>query len=401
MTYISVKEAAKLAGKNERTIRRWIKSGKVKHVIIRGKYHLTEESLDIFKVDIEEGSDRKGERKVIRSSRKINSLKDTDSHKKNEIDQDNKSSIVKNVSENMSVQSFDNVRKFNTSKQKENTTRSVNISPTVLFEKGNPVMEEGVEYFLDKNMSERIKNNMSVNKIDKDYFGPLVSSNHTVEMSENTNFALSNFSLPSVHDSLQARTDGLVSDFKTGLSTNSDSVVDKLFDVNDKIVSYRENNFGQSDKYSGHLDRTLGMSAFAVRLIEEKEKMSEKYREENSWLRTQIIELKNELSILRGEIIAETNNRAKISDFLIESNKFWQERSVENLEKKNNFENNQKERRYDFNQASSKEDIKEIEARGTDTIYSGFWFGWLLMWVGIFLLVLVVFFYNFFFSLFL
>ncbi len=400
MTYISVKEAAKLVGKNERTIRRWIKSGKVEHVIIRGKYHLMEESLDILRVSIKEGSERKGERKVI-TSREIISSKDINDLIGKKIHKNINSNIAKNVSENMSVQSFDTVRKFKISKQKENVTRSVNNFPTSIVEKGNLVMEEGVEYFLDKNMSERIKNNMSVNKIDKDYFGPLVSSNHTVEMSENTNFALSNYSLPFIHDSLQARTDGLVSDFKTSLSTNSDSVVDKIFDDNGKIVSYRENIFGQSDKYSGHLDRTLGMSAFAVRLIEEKEKMSEKYREENSWLRTQIIELKNELSIMRGEIIAESNNRAKISDFLIESNKFWQERSVENFEKKNNFENKQKGRRYDFNQVSGKEDVNEIGVRRAETIYRGFWFGWLLMWVGIFLLVLVVFFYNFFFSIFL
>lgn len=400
MTYISVKEAAELVGKNERTIRRWIKSGKIKHVLIRGKYHLIEDSLQNFGVLDRKNTSTKNGKKMVEEN-KINNVSTTVPNREERNQINEQGNMSEKMSDNLENISVDRVQLINNIDKKNEKNREPKTVVTGTKIRTNPIMEEGVEYFLDKKMSDFGKNNMSVNIMEEDNIGSTISSFRTVEMSNNPKKNMSDSIYLSEHEHFDDKTNVHMSGFKTGLSTNSDYHVDKIFDDDGNIISSGNNIVGQFDKYSGHLDRTLGMSAFAVRLIEEKEKMSEKYREENSWLRTQIIELKNELSIMRGEIIAESNNRAKISDFLIESNKFWQERSVENFEKKNNFENKQKGRRYDFNRVSGKEDVNEIGVRRAETIYRGFWFGWLLMWVGIFLLVLVVFFYNFFFSIFL
>ena len=370
MTYISVKEAAKIIGKNERTIRRWIKSGQIKHVLIKGKFHLVENNI--------RGIAEKNKKKKIKI-KKTDEIEGKNVQMISELSNMDKSKYPDKMSEKMSRQSIYGHKKHT-------------IWPIDSRENNNLIMEEDVEYYLGKKMSDNAKNNMSVNKIDEEYIGPLISQNDTVEMSNYSKNEMSESTNSAIKVAFGNVTNRTMSDFFGSLSTNSDSTVDNLFDSDDKIVSLNRNIFGHSEKYSGHLDRTLGMSAFAVRIIEEKDKMSRKYQEENEWLKNEIIGLKNEILNFRREIVDENMNRTKLSDFLIESNKSWQERGLKYIETYNGLKNtNETQQNRDEIIFLIQKLINEKEKDKQNQNFSQtFWVGWTIMFFGICILIFIL-----------
>lgn len=70
----SVEDIHKSLGINERTIRVWFKSGRLKGVKISGEWHITEENLKKF-LNAEEGGEIESKGKKTRKLRSLNSMK--------------------------------------------------------------------------------------------------------------------------------------------------------------------------------------------------------------------------------------------------------------------------------------------------------------------------------------
>ncbi len=331
MTYISVKEAAILANKNERTIRRWIKSGKVEYTEIRGKYHLLKESF-IKKIKIVSG-------------KKIDTISKSIEKKRTK----NVSGFLPNISKK-NVQTF----------LPERQTNEI-------------LLEEEKEYILDGKMSENKKNNMSVKKIVINPFTSNTSENSVVEMSDNTKKTMSIFLKDRHKQYFTDDNHNNMSNISNTLSTVSDTTVDKYIDSSDNIISFDNKLIGQNKKYFGHNNRTIEMSGYAVRLIEEKEKIIDRYEKENDWLKNEINGLKNDLEKFRLDFASEKENRSKISDFLIDSNRFWQEilakKNISTYDKKDNDTPDKQKNNF-------------------------FWLGWYMIIIGLLIIFCLVFIQN-------
>lgn len=388
MTYIPVKLAADLAGRNERTVRRWIKTGRVKYTEIKGKYHVEEESLGKIignkfkindkKIKIKQGEDvsesrmqnteysQKDDKKhqILNNQQYINPVTEGKSLSQNKQEENGQAVGGQKVSGHSEIMSkkmsADLVEHFSNAAN-ERTKRYIMMSgieqkyPVTQSESGrffspkkhNLSLQEGVEYEIPYDpkkmsghseiMSEYDKNNMSANIFHK---YPYISNSNvskTVEMSDLSTFSVSDSLKRSGLDVITDSRLGQMSKFFGHLPTNSDMSVDNFFDsrgtinaetpfFSDKVLKSKKMS-ENPDIFFGHSKRIFEMSAYATRLIEEKERVAKKFEEQNDWLKGEISELRKEISALRGAMTQESQNRVKLTDFLIERNLRMENRS--------------------------------------------------------------------------
>ncbi len=405
MTYLSVKEAAKIAGKNERTIRRWIKANKIKTTQIRGRFHVDSESLDELigtrkearKKNQEDGKEKENITKAKSSSKQKennDSTEDRDltkmSDKMSGEGEDNRLENVRTVDlvgekireyvrfleiQNEELMGKKLSKHVQTIPNFPNHSKHEKHMETIGMNAENKVIEEGEEYVLGQNvrtkkMSVNDTNNMSVKKLS---YSPIVSQvkdNNAVEMSDFINSTMSVSRKFNADIDISPIGAGHVSDFINGLSTKSDIPVDKFFDVRDTIDVenlFSDDTVKMSEHNLGHFDRTnpvsvnnvrqnlsenflekdkqnvVNISAYATRLIDEKERVAKKFEEQNDFLKNELSELRKEVSALRGVVASETKNRANTSEFLMRENESWRKKTFELMERvevlnKDNYE---------------------------------------------------------------
>lgn len=288
MTYLSVKEAAKLAGKNERTIRRWILAGKVNYTEIKGKYHVRKDSLE--------------EIKNISQNRRISENKDKKSEKNNEIPD----AVSEKTGHNMI---------------KRMSKKIINIEPIfVKDEKYSDIIQEkdifttnklveGMEYQITdkkKFVSANSQNSMSVKNIGEIDLNTDNLDSDAVEMSIFSKDKMSDSRKSFINNNNDHGHIGNMSGFSTTLSTNSDNDVDKMFDIDGISLNHINDNF--SDTKNGHTNGIVEMSAYAVRLLEEKERVTKKIEEQNDYLKKQINVLNEDIISIRKTIDNSLNN---------------------------------------------------------------------------------------------
>lgn len=398
VTYLSVKEAAQIAGKNERTIRRWIKANRIKTSQIRGRFHVDSDSLREYVISKKE---KVKSNKKITNKQNLEKLNKTKENweKNNEINnlriqnknnfkqkdikmsgegEDNRLENVRTVDlvgEKMreyvrlleNQNQILNLEKLN--KTKENLIELGKTGKN--WEKQNPtnhnqgsleqtkVIKEGEEYVLDrnvrtKNMSEKGEINMSVKK----YLNyPIVSQDtdyDAVEMSEDSDSKMSVRQKSALDKYITDMSPTDMSVFDGHLSTILDTPVDKFFDGHGKLVS-ESPFFGGEKKMSGHLfghlNRTkkmsdfldkmsalespkkltgdsqinpVSISAYATRLIEEKERVAHKFERDNVFLKNELTALRKELTAMREVVGRENKNQATMTEFLMNTIKTFQ-----------------------------------------------------------------------------
>ena len=380
MTYLSVKEAAEIAGKNERTIRRWIKANKIKSSKIRGRFHVDEDSLDEV---IEKKGKRKKEKvskitKIIEQSgspiserdntsdSRMTNIEETGSHSEqtNKMSGRTENDRVENVRtlhivsdkireyiklleiQNSKYKSQISNLKFQTVQDTRNKTQETRKSRGIEYKlhKNLPThstdknfIKEGEEYVLNgkergQNMSGHDEFNMSVNKLSDNPITSQQALNNDVEMSVLTELDMSDSPHSPINAPLGSMSEGDMSDFFGQLSTNLDMSVDKSFDGHGMIDT--ENPFsGDTNKLSGqkvgHNNRTVELSAYASRLIDEKERVAIKFEEQNDFLKNELSELRKEVSALRGVVAGESINRTNTSEFLMRMNESLQKNNAD------------------------------------------------------------------------
>lgn len=339
MPYLTVKESAQIANRNERTIRRWIKAGKVKSTEIKGKYHVEEESLEKFigkkvtadttKSITNDQSKSKSQDSMIknRAGRTKEELGRQDEGSENGVGHQAKS-LGKKIKRKIIMSAVE---------QKTGTLGNMSMSRESVQDR-IIALREGVEYEMSgqiEPMSENKQNNMSAKILS---YSPIVSNSnikHPGEMSDLSGFSMSDSRGDAISDVLQKTNTSLMSDYNGHLPTQSDGHVDKYFDPRGIIISetpffpdksdVSDKMSNYSDKFNGHLKRTFEMSAYATRLIEEKERVAKKFEEQNDFLKNELSELRKEISALREVVAQESKNRASTGDFLMESNRQLQQ----------------------------------------------------------------------------
>lgn len=358
MTYLSVKEASRIAGKNERTVRRWINADKVKWTKIKGRYHVDKKSLSDF---VGVGSSRPMSTDEQPASQTKKSTNDTRRGLIYQAQPDGSArpSADNNVVLQSSTKQPDGHQKMSDKKSDnpeeyvrvpveryKKIIKNINFYPDAnLYGKDNRKLEEGQEYILmsdGENMSEKQRHNMSVKKIVKspitsqeDVLNPVeMSADSGVEMSDSTNASHSN--------TFHLGDQGAMSGFDGHLSPVSDMPVDNQIDPRGIISSenpfFESNNIlskkmsGQIDKMSGHLNRTIELSGYATRLIEEKERVASKFEEQNDFLKNELTALRKEISALRDIVGAERKKQADLGQILLEDNRKLQDQLAKNYE---------------------------------------------------------------------
>jgi len=324
MTYLSVQEAAKIAGKNERTIRRWIRANKIKSSKIRGKFHVDEEDLFQF---VEEKTNvkitKENKTKMIRNTKqksntdldktqvkidgqKMSGKRENDRYK---IDQSSGLSEATIVEQNWT-------KKYNELLIKNNKLSDMNkaLQQDLLWrndvQEPLKIIKEGEEYILSekknvrsRKMSDFVTNNMSVKILPNISVDSQEDNIATVEMSDLSEMQMSSFGKYAIDKIIDDTDTMLVSEKNGHLSTKIDMPVDNIFDDNDTINS--ENPIFDNDKNNvrqnvGHIKRTskmsyyfdeqknveaVNLSGYAVRLMDEKEKVISTLSEENKYLK--------------------------------------------------------------------------------------------------------------------
>ncbi|MFA4931009.1 MAG: helix-turn-helix domain-containing protein [Patescibacteria group bacterium] len=333
MTYLSVKEAGEAAGKNERTIRRWINGNKIKWTKIKGKYHIDRQSLREYIV----GAGFKPARPDVGADPHVRSVLEDKS-----ISDGQKSGHQK-MSENETNKEEKYVRI--PIKTYQDILRNIyQVSNEKAGEK-NYKLEEGKEYTLmsdRQKMSDFADHNMSVNKYLKYPIASQEAHLSPVEMSDMTENNMSDFKLHAIEDTFETTPGVNMSDFSGHLSAVSDTSVDNSLDSHDII--YTENPFlkgyndrikkmsGQNEEMSGHNNRIVELSGYALRLIEEKERVAKKFEEQNDFLKNELTALRREISALRDIVGGERGNQAAMGQILLDNNTQLQRKLAENYE---------------------------------------------------------------------
>ena len=377
MPYLTVKESAQIAGRNERTIRRWIKAGKVKYTEIKGKYHVEEESLGEYINEKAKNKDQKA--KLVPDSDSGPQLKnpptaDSDLHNANRhiktaddrINRNKQMRERSGVSENgvgrQAKSPGDKIRReifMSAVEQKAGVFRELS-APREGASDERIALREGVEYEMSgqlEKVSENKGNNMSAKILSNN---PIVSNsniNQPGEMSVLSTFSMSDLRDDANLDDKQKTDTALMSDFTGHLPTHSDGHVDKFFDRRGIIgvetpffpdnTDTSEKMSVYSDKIDGHINRTFQMSAYATRLIEEKERVAKKFEEQNDFLKGELTELRKEISALREVVAQESKNRANTGDFLMESNRKLQDK-VDQLSRPRRTNQHQPNQTHDY-----------------------------------------------------
>ena len=360
MTYISVKEAAEIAGKNERTIRRWIKAGKIAFDSIKGKYHIKLAGLEEYLGKKTKNSELKSQN--VRDTYNKESISSKD--KSNSDRQNSQSGRIKekNDAEAEKKKKIYDLNGYGeifgrTDGQAEKMSGHIGINsskyvqvPIVEYDKllqrnsqpkdtnKNNVISEGKEYFIipdSKKMSDYSFPSMSVNKKLK---SPIISQEpffSPVDMSVDSDNKMSVFGKSTIGAVSKDNNDIYMSEFDGHLSTKSDMPVDNYFGGHDIIGvenPFFESMSDNSGKMSGHNNRTINLSAYAVRLIDEKERVVKRFEEQNDFLKSELSELRKEISALRDIVGSEKENQANLSQILLARYEKLEDRLAENME---------------------------------------------------------------------
>jgi hypothetical protein len=223
-------------------------------------------------------------------------------------------------------------------------------------------IEEGKEYILDNyyvrtksKMSDFDKNNMSVNILSNTLIGSQEANISTVEMSDLIDNAMSDNANDIAgivfHDTNH---DDMSVNFGH-LSSDSDNVVDNYFDANDILDSetrvsdvtknmsghfvghnnrsnilsdFSDNQKGQISNENRRSREVVNLSGYAVRLMDEKEKVINNLQEQNTFLKNELKGLSNEFFKFDDTLSNELKNRTAANDLLINNNKILQERLI-------------------------------------------------------------------------
>jgi len=372
MTYLSVQEAAKIAGKNERTIRRWIRANKIKSSKIRGKFHVDEEDLFQF---VEEKTNvkitKENKTKMIRNTKqksntdldktqvkidgqKMSGKRENDRYK---IDQSPGLSEATTVEQNW-TKKYDELLIKNNKLSDMNKALQQDLLWRNDVQEPLKIIKEGEEYILSekknvrsRKMSDFVTNNMSVKILPNISVDSQEDNIATVEMSDLSEMQMSSFGKYAIDKIIDDTDTMLVSEKNGHLSTKIDMPVDNIFDDNDTINSenpifdnYKNNvrqNVGhikRTSKMSDYFDEqknieAVNLSGYAVRLMDEKEKVISTLSEENKYLKIELNAATNEIKKINDTVGGELINRAAESKLLINNNIFLQEKLASLTEK--------------------------------------------------------------------